>query len=144
MLAVGVVNGGYIAHAWPWSSCLPTENKLGSCCNSANTSSWSVVILPVFVTQTCLLPTMPKPHEWARPKQFPSRHGRRSVQVLVHCSMRQSTCASTRSSSNTGTTPQHEMLTYTVQPDSLAGQSLSDLLSLVIEQVQAEVQAQQA
>ena len=85
---------------------------------------------------TCLLPTMPKTKS--------SRHGRRSAQGPVRRSTRQATRVSTRSSSTAGTTSQPETLTSPAQHDSLAGQSLSDLLSLVREQVRAKVQAQQA
>ena len=78
------------------------------------------------------------------PKPKSSGCARRRVQDTVRHCMRQSTCASTRCSSNTGITPQPDLLTPTAQPYPLGGQSLSDLLSLIREQAQAEVQAQQA
>ena len=97
------------------------------------------------------LPTMPKPKS--------ARRGRRSGQGPVRRSSRQSTRASTRSSqpestraSTRSSQPESTRApTRSSQPESTPSSSspaqldsLADLLSLVREQVRAEVQAQQA
>ena len=70
--------------------------------------------------------------------------GRNTAQGPAHRSARQSTHAFTRSSTVTTPRSTARVQLQQPQPDSVASQSLNDLLELVQQQVRAEMQAQQA
>ena len=77
------------------------------------------------------------------PKETSAGHGGKTAQGPTHHSARQSTRTSTRSSTAMTPSSTPRVQFQQPQPDSLASQSLNDLLDLVQQQVRAEMQAQQ-